>query len=63
MTKGTSQKDFHTLLVRIDPVQAKKLRMIAAYEDTSMSELVRFAIEGVIDGREEEKVYQELLSK
>ena len=54
-------KDHHTLLVRIDPVQAKKLKMIAAYEDTSMSELVRQAVDQIVGDREKKKAYRELL--
>lgn len=56
-----SSRDFHTLLVRVETSQAKKLKMIAAYEDTSMSELVRQAIDEVVKERERKKAYRELL--
>lgn len=53
-------KDHHTLLVRIDPAQAKKLKMIAAFEDTSMSELVRQAVGKIVTDREKRKSYRQL---
>ena len=54
--------DFHTLLVRVESRDAKKLKLIAAYEGTSMSELVRQAISGIIDGKEKKKSYREMLN-
>ncbi len=50
-------KDFHTLLIRIDRADGKKLKMIAANEDTSMNELVREQVSGIIKGRERKKAY------
>ncbi len=52
--------DFHTLLVRIETNDAKKLKMIAAHEDTSMSELVRQAVGEINHKREKRKAYREM---
>lgn len=54
-------RDFHTLLVRIDPEPAKALKMIAAYEDTSMSELLRRAVDEIVRDRRRKKAYREML--
>jgi predicted HicB family RNase H-like nuclease len=55
-------KDFHTLLIRIDRVDGKKLKMIAANEDTSMNELVKEQVEGIVKGRERRKAYREMFA-
>ena len=52
--------DFHTLLVRIEPDEVKKLKLIAAYEGTSMSELVRQAVGDINGKREKRKAYREI---
>jgi len=52
--------DFHTLLVRIEPKEVKKLKLIAAHEDTSMSELVRQAVGEINAKRERRKAYREM---
>lgn len=53
--------NYHTLLVRADSKLVRKLKLIAAFEDTNMSELIRGAIEGLIVEREKKKPYRELL--
>ena len=53
--------DFHTLLVRVELKEAKKLKMIAAYDGTSMSEMVRQAVDEIIANKEKKKVYRDLL--
>ncbi len=57
-----TSRDFHTLLVRVETSDAKKLKLIAAYDETSMSELVRQALADIIKEKERKKVYRELLS-
>ncbi len=57
-----TSRDFHTLLVRVETTDAKKLKLIAAYDETSMSELVRQALADIIKEKERKKVYRELLS-
>lgn len=57
-----TSRDFHTLLVRVEATDAKKLKLIAAYDETSMSELVRQALADIIKEKERKKVYRELLS-
>ncbi len=57
-----TSRDFHTLLVRVEAADAKKLKLIAAYDETSMSELVRQALADIIKEKERKKVYRELLS-
>ena len=56
-----NNKDFHTLIVRVDAEQARKLKLIAAYEDTSMASLVRDSLEDIVKDRERLKAYRELV--
>lgn len=57
-----SSDPFHTLLIRVDPEAARKLKLLAAYEDESMSELMRRALDAIIQDREKKKAYRDLFS-
>lgn len=56
-----NKKEFHQLLIRVEPDVAQDLKRIAVYEDTSVSELVRGMAEELIQGRRKSKKYRELL--
>ena len=55
-----NDKEFHTLLIRVDRTDGKKLKLIAAHEDTSMNELVKEQVIGIVKGRERKKAYREM---
>ena len=57
-----TDKEFHTLLIRVDRVDGKKLKLIAAHEDTSMNELVKEQVAGIVKGRERRKAYKEMFA-
>lgn len=56
-----SEQAFQQLIVRVDTDHHRKLRLIAAYENVSMSSLVRDALDDVVKGREKKKAYRELM--
>ncbi len=55
------KKEFHQLLIRVEYDQAQDLKRIAAYEDTSVSELIRDKVEEIIKDRKRFKAYRELM--
>ena len=55
-----TDKDFHTLLIRVDWSDGKKLKLIAAHEATSMNELVKEQVAGIVTGRERKKAYRDM---
>ena len=57
-----TDKDFHTLLIRVDWTDGKKLKLIAAHEDTSMNELVKEQVSGIVKGRERKKAYRDMFT-
>jgi predicted HicB family RNase H-like nuclease len=52
---------YQQLIVRVNAEHHRKLRLIAAYENVSMSSLVRDALDDVVKSREKKKAYQELI--
>lgn len=54
--------DYHTLIVRVDPEQARKLKLIAAYESDSMANLVRVSLGEIVTDREQKKAYRDLFN-
>ena len=56
-----TSRDWHTLIIRVEAKEVKKLRLIAAYDEISMSEMVRQAVDDIIKEKERKKRYRELL--
>jgi predicted HicB family RNase H-like nuclease len=52
--------EYHTLLIRVDRTDGKKLKLIAAHEDTSMNEIVKQKVAEIVKERERKKVYREM---
>jgi hypothetical protein len=55
------KKEFHQLLIRVEYEAAQDMKRIAAYEDSSVSELVREMVDGFIKDKRRFKAYRELL--
>lgn len=62
MRPTNDDREYSQLIVRVDPEDHRKLKLIASYEGVSMAELVRDSLDGIVKDRERKKVYRDLVS-
>jgi predicted HicB family RNase H-like nuclease len=62
MNPTNSDREFSQLIVRVDPEDHRKLKLIASYENESMAELVRGSLDGIVKDRERKKAYRDLFA-
>ena len=62
MNPTNTNGEFSQLIVRVDPEDHRKLKLIASYENESMAGLIRDSLDEVVKSREKKKVYRDLFA-
>ena len=62
MNPTNTNGEFSQLIVRVDPEDHRKLKLIASYENESMAGLIRDSLDEVVKSREKKKAYRDLFA-
>jgi predicted HicB family RNase H-like nuclease len=62
MNPTNDNGEFSQLIVRVDPEDHHKLKLIASYENVSMAGLIRDSLDEIVKDRERKKVYRDLFA-